>query len=163
MGRPTKLTPETQERIVRAIRVGATYELAAQFGGITYQTFLNWMTRGQGSRRGRYFEFFEAVKRAEGEAAIKWLALIDKAAATTWQAAAWKIERRYPQWYGRRVELTHRDWRDALVEGLKQHEIDPEDVVEEFGIDLATELFAAAGIQLADAGAGGAAESETTG
>jgi hypothetical protein len=119
-GRPTKLTPETQDRIVNAIRVGATYELAAQFGGISYSTFNNWMARGrteverrdnprvqEGSSQWNaeqpYVEFLEAIKGAEGDAAIKWLALIDKAAADTWQAAAWKLERRYPKDYGRQI------------------------------------------------------------
>lgn len=104
MGRPSKLTPDTQKRICDAIRVGATYELAAQYGRVTYNTFNEWMKRGEAARSGRFFEFYEAVKSAEGEAAIKWLAVIDKAAADSWQAAAWKLERRYPNDYGRTVQ-----------------------------------------------------------
>jgi transposase len=103
-GRKSKLTPETQERIVQAIRVGATYELAAQFGGIAYNTFNEWMKAGAAAEKGVKHEFYEAIKAAEGEAAIKWLALIDKAAVDTWQAAAWKLERRYPENYGRQVQ-----------------------------------------------------------
>lgn len=112
MGRPSKLTPEAQQRIAQAIEVGATYELAAQYGGVHYDTFRRWMERGEQAKSGAYFEFYEAIKQAEGKAAIKWLALIDKAAAETWQAAAWKLERRYPEDYGRSVvrqEITGRD------------------------------------------------------
>ena len=104
MGRPTKLTPETQKRICDAIKVGATYELAAQYGRVTYNTLNEWMKLGEAAKSGRFFEFYEAVKSAEGEAAIKWLAVIDKAAAEAWQAAAWKLERRYPNSYGRSVQ-----------------------------------------------------------
>lgn len=104
MGRPSKLTPETQQRIVQAIEVGATYELAAQYGGVHYDTFRRWMEQGGAAKAGRFFEFYEAIKAAEGKAAIKWLALIDKAAVDTWQAAAWKLERRYPRDYGRTVQ-----------------------------------------------------------
>jgi len=104
MGRPSKLTPKTQERIIGAIRVGATYALAAQYGGVAYNTFNEWMKKGEAANRGAYREFYDAIKSAEGDAAVKWLALIDKAAAETWQAAAWKLERRYPSDYGRTVQ-----------------------------------------------------------
>ena len=119
-GRPSKLTPETQTRIVQAIRVGATYELAAQFGGIAYNTFNEWMKKGENAKAGRYRDFYEAVKEAEGDAAIKWLAVIDKAAADSWQAAAWKLERRYPNEYGRRVvdQNVKLDTEDVLIVNL---------------------------------------------
>jgi hypothetical protein len=118
MARPTKLTPKTQERICQALRVGATYELAAQYGGISYDAFNIWRKRGESEleridkarkhtevreSEAPYVEFFKTTKEAESDAAIKWLAMIDKAAADTWQAAAWKLERRYPQSYGRTV------------------------------------------------------------
>ena len=47
-GRPSKLTAESQKRITDAIRVGATYELAAQYGGVAYNTFNEWMKAGAG-------------------------------------------------------------------------------------------------------------------
>lgn len=94
MARKSKLTPEVQERIVQAISMGATYELASQFGGIHYDTFNEWM-------KGKP-DFSEAVKAAEGRAVVGWLAKIEKAASDgNWQAAAWKLERRYPENYGR--------------------------------------------------------------
>lgn len=104
IGRPTKLTPEVQERICNAIRVGATYELAAQFGGISYETFRAWQ-RAADEGDSAYSGFSEAVKLAEAEGAMRWLALIDAAAAESWQAAAWKLERRYPADYGRNDKL----------------------------------------------------------
>ena len=96
MARPTKYTPETAKKITDAIRVGATFHMACQYAGITEETFSQW--------RKKYPEFSEAVKEAEGGAVVKWLAQIEKAAADgTWQAAAWKLERRYPRDYGRSV------------------------------------------------------------
>ncbi len=97
MARKTKYSPEVQKRITDAIKVGSTYELAAQYGGITYETFRVWMESNA--------VFSAAVKEAEGVAAIKWLAQIDKAASDgVWQAAAWKLERRYPNQYGKTVQ-----------------------------------------------------------
>lgn len=95
MARPTKYTPERVKKIIDAIKVGATHELAASYAGINQDTLTDW--------KKRYSDFSDAIKEAEGGAAIKWLALIDKAAVKTWQAAAWKLERRYPESYGRTV------------------------------------------------------------
>lgn len=45
-----------------------------------------------------------------------------------------------------KLPTTIRTWRDDYVAGLKSGEIDPARLVEEFGIDLAQELFRQAGI-----------------
>ena len=114
MARPTKLTPEVEERLVRAISVGATYKDACACAGISFQTFLNWKKRAQraveqvGERDGEpeetdhpFVEFFDRIKRAQGEAAVGLLAMIGKAANRDWKAAAWMLERRYPESYDR--------------------------------------------------------------
>lgn len=96
-GRPTKKTPARQKRICDAIRLGATHVLAAQAAGIGERTFYEWMQEKP--------QFAQAVKAAEGEAALVWLEKIEAAASDgNWQAAAWKLERRYPQMYGRTVQ-----------------------------------------------------------
>jgi hypothetical protein len=125
MPRPTKLTAETQAKIERAIRMGATYELAAKFGGVSYNTFNEWRKRGEAELERRdnprvkegteqwiqeqpFLEFYETIQKAEGDAAVGWLAKIEKSANDgSWQAAAWKLERRYPENYNRnRTEHT---------------------------------------------------------
>ena len=96
MARPTKYTPQTVKKITDALRMGATYELACGYAGIHYDTFNDW--------REKKPEFSAAIKEAEGAAAVGWLAKIEKAANDgEWQAAAWKLERRYPEMYGRKV------------------------------------------------------------
>lgn len=91
-----KYTDETIQRVVEAIEHGATYELASHYAGITYETFRTWLKDKTA--------FSDRVKAAEGVAAMKWLTLIDLAAVDNWQAAAWKLERRYPSMYGRQVQ-----------------------------------------------------------
>jgi hypothetical protein len=104
MARKSKLTDDTQNRIVEAIELGSTYEMAAQYGGIVYNTFNEWMKAGEKAKSGRKKEFYEAIKKAEGVAVHGWLKNIEDAARNgNWQAAAWKLERRYPQDYGRQV------------------------------------------------------------
>jgi len=104
MGRPTKLTPECQQFIIQALSVGATHKLACQYAGITEACFYFWLEKGAKGQQP-YLEFFDAVKKTEGRAAVSWLAKIEHAASEgTWQAAAWKLERRYPQDYGKTVQ-----------------------------------------------------------
>jgi len=121
IGRPTKFTAETREKAIQAIQMGATYELAAQYAGISYDSFNNWMNKGSIEDDGEYFDFFNAIKEAEGKAAIGWLAKIEKAATNgNWQAAAWKLERRYPKIYGRTVnEQEHSGELKINVEYVK--------------------------------------------
>lgn len=104
VGRKPKYTPETMERIIAAIRIGASYQDAAQFGGIEYRTFARWMEQGAAQKKTELSQFYQAVKRAETDACLKWLSKIEQAANDgVWQAAAWKLERRYPEVYGRRA------------------------------------------------------------
>lgn len=121
-GRPLALTPEVQETIVNAIKLDATYKLAAAYAGITYQTFNNWMKRGRAEAERRenprikentrkwekediFFDFFYAVKNAEAIAAVNNLANIEAAARSGhWQASAWKLERRHG--YRQNIDMT---------------------------------------------------------
>ena len=114
-GRPPKINdPALRTRILDALRVGATYVHACAYGGIAYNTFNEWMKRGEAARSGAFLDFYEDVKKAEGDAVAKWLGVIDKAALDgQWQAAAWKLERRYPETYGRRIIQTEVSGRDG--------------------------------------------------
>lgn len=95
-GRPTKYNAVVVEAIVSALKAGATYEHAAAAGGISYQTFNEW--------RKDLPEFSEAIKAAEGDAARLLLGKIQAAASEgAWQAAAWILERRWPEQYGRNL------------------------------------------------------------
>ena len=99
MARPTKYSDEAAARILQALEVGATYELAARYGGISFDTFLRW--------RKRYAGFATHLHAAEGKAALRWLVKINQAAGGDWRAAAWMLERRYPHDYGRTVQEQH--------------------------------------------------------
>lgn len=95
MARKSKYEPERVQKILDAIRLGATHELACNYAGVSITTFYEW--------KSTKAEFSEAVKQAEGAGAVKWLERIEAAANEQWQAAAWKLERRYPEQYGRQI------------------------------------------------------------
>lgn len=98
MAKATKFTPERVERFLQAVRLGSTFRLAAQYAGFDHATFYRWLERDA--------TFATQVKEAEGAAVVGWLAKIEKAANDgAWQAAAWKMERRYPDDFGRRERI----------------------------------------------------------
>ncbi len=97
MAAPAKYTEETIGRLEQALAMGAKFHLACKYAGITEETLSQWRKRKPG--------FTERLQKAQGSAAVKWLAVIEKAAQSgTWQAAAWKLERLYPQDYGRTIQ-----------------------------------------------------------
>lgn len=102
MGRPSKLTPELQERIVQAIRAGNYIETAAAYAGIAKSTLYDWLKRGARAKTGKYRAFSDAVQRALAEAEVRDVAIIGKAAQEQWQAAAWRLERKFPERWGRK-------------------------------------------------------------
>jgi len=104
MARRTKLTPETKEDIVKALRAGNSRRDSALYAGVSETTFYSWMARG---REGEplYSEFLEAVEKAEAQSVVRNVAIIQRAAEETWQAAAWWLERKRPDDWGRRQRM----------------------------------------------------------
>ena len=98
VGRPSKRTPEREARLLEALRAGNTRKAACHYAAISDETFSTWQARD--------LDFLDAVKKAEGDAEVRMVAQIAQAAQTgTWQAAAWWLERRRPDDYGRRERL----------------------------------------------------------
>ena len=117
MARPLVLSSDLIKRVATAVRMGATREMAMLYGGASYDAYNKWMklareittsppeNRDLTERESLCLELMDAVEKAEAEAVVGWLAKIEQAAnAGTWQAAAWKLERRYPRTYGRSVQ-----------------------------------------------------------
>jgi transposase len=125
-GRPTKLTPALQQKICDAVRAGNYLETAAAFAGIDKTTFHRWMRRGARGSRGVYRDFSQAVEKALADAETRDVALIAKAAADgAWQASAWRLERKFPDRWGRR----ERHEIDATVKGAMK--VTSDDAIQE--------------------------------
>jgi hypothetical protein len=101
-GRPSSFTEAKAKRIVAAIRRGLPFKLAAAAGGVSYNTFVRWRNEGSNPNAPRYLrEFCHQVRTAEAKAAQRFLSLIEAASERNWQAAAWMLERRYPDLFGK--------------------------------------------------------------
>jgi len=96
MARKSKFNEAITNRIAEALRIGATYEIAAEYAGISRSTLYNWMEKGKEQNSGQYRTFLDSIKTAEARGAIANLAMIESAAkAGDWKAAAWRLERRH--------------------------------------------------------------------
>ncbi len=105
-GRPSKLTPEIQEKILSAIRVGNYAHVAAAYAGLSERTFYRWIQRGQRARTGPYRQFCDAIEVAEREAEVRAVAILQKHMEESWQAASTFLSRRYPERWSRRARLS---------------------------------------------------------
>lgn len=111
-GQPTKFTPKTKEKILKAIRLGLSITKACNIAGIEYNTYRNWETKALYDKEPDYVDFFQECERAKDEREAFHLNQIVQASRDgTWQASAWFLERSLPQVYGRpnKVELTGKD------------------------------------------------------
>ncbi len=132
MPNKSKLNADRQKRITDALRSGNTRGIAATHGGITHATMLTWLHKGEAAKQGKHFEFLEAIREAEKDAEMGRVATILRASiggelisrTTTmnqktgvvkveetytrpeWTAAAWGLERKNPNAWGRRDRLT---------------------------------------------------------
>jgi transposase len=96
MGRISKLSPEVRKRLCDAVAAGNNRTVAAEFAGVGRSTFLSWMAKGRCQKSGPYRDLLDAIKKAEADAEVRNVAIIQKAANKTWQAAAWWLERTHP-------------------------------------------------------------------
>ena len=95
--RPSKRTDERIERILSAIRAGNTIRAACGAGGITTDTFMAWRRADPNLR--------EDVIAAEAFAEFAAMKVIREESLTDWRAAAWWLERRRPEDFGRADRL----------------------------------------------------------
>lgn len=147
LGAPTKLTRDLIEQLERVLRRGAYVETAVAHVGISKTTYYSWTRKGADERKriegggkprktySLFLDLLDAVEKAMADAELLDLQVISDAAVKdkSWQAAAWKLERRNPGRWGRtRHEITGADggpvavanWAE-LVLGVQGGEGDP--------------------------------------
>ncbi len=118
MARRSKLTKKTTEAICDAITIGATYDMAAVWGGVTPRSFYSWMERGrkesdrlEGDSEAqvdpderKYLQFLQKVLDSNVQAGIAWLNVINNSAAVDPVWARYLLEQRFPKDYGQKQQ-----------------------------------------------------------
>lgn len=99
---PTKLDETTEAKILAAVRAGCYPTPAVEMAGVHKTTFYSWRERGEAGEEP-FASFLDRLKKARAEGHVALVARIRQAAdAGTWQAAAWLLERQYPDLWARR-------------------------------------------------------------
>jgi hypothetical protein len=101
--RQPKINDELVKRFCHCFSKGCGIGDVCLAIGITEDTFRDWMGRGAAYNRGKYSKFFNAVSPALAYYEMK---LVDRVNFATkyqrdWKAAAWMLERLYPDRWGK--------------------------------------------------------------
>lgn len=119
MGRKLKLSPETMTKLGQAWRVGATDKAAAGFAGMSLTTYYAMFEAARCDAAGEPItepqfrsakvramlrELVALKEREHGNAQVRLLANIEKAAPKDWRAAAELLRLRWPTDFGRQLQ-----------------------------------------------------------
>jgi len=120
-GRKTTITKDLVELIINAFLMGNYATVVSDYAGITPQTLYNWLNKGEELSRDEnkeldeieqlFVDLFYGVKKAKALSEMKSVEVIRSASQTSWQAAAWYLERTANDRWGRvvRTEVTGAD------------------------------------------------------
>jgi len=119
VGRPTKLTPQTAERILEAMRVGNYFHVCCEYAGVSRTTGWSWMQRGRDAiamaeehdidvpeSERPYVEFLNDVTAARAHAEVRLVTAVASAALQDkeWRAAIEILKRGFRE-----------NWREDTV------------------------------------------------
>ena len=116
-GAPSKLSDEKTAKLVEYLEAGNYLETASALVGIRRQTVHNWSREAarildsgkppKNEHEKCLLRFLDAIEKAMATGEAKDLARVGAHADKQWQAAAWRLERRYPDRYGQRNATTN--------------------------------------------------------
>jgi hypothetical protein len=92
------------------LRAGAFHKCAAEGASISFQTYKNWLKRGEAGEEP-YASFAIKAAKARADDAMRSISVIERAQLRRprpedgqvegdWKAAAWLLEHKYPQEFG---------------------------------------------------------------
>lgn len=105
-GRPCLLNPRRMRRFLAAIKNSMPLKHAAAFAGVSYDTVNRWRIRGEDEKSPVEFcNFYKALKRAQAVAMNRLLRSVQRSGRKDWRAAAWLLERRHAEDFGKINEV----------------------------------------------------------
>ena len=90
-----KVTLKQLQPAIDALKVGATYKLAAEAAGVAPSTFYKYLRKGRDQETPMWAEFYRQVQAANHDRSQFMLKRIEEGSRKDWRAAAWLLERRY--------------------------------------------------------------------
>ena len=107
VGRPTTCSRKLAESVCNGLRAGLSIDAACVTAGISATSYHAWRARAE--EGGVFAEFAELTTRALSEGGARLEAVIIKAAPADWRAAAFILERRFPDTWSKRTQITGAD------------------------------------------------------
>jgi transposase len=108
VGRKSKLEEAITDRLVGLLKAGNYIDVALTAAGVGRSTFYDWLERGTSEGTAQadapYREFRERIEQARAEGEARNVAIVMKAATSDWKAAAWMLERSYPERWARTTQ-----------------------------------------------------------
>jgi len=113
--------PAVMKTFLDAVEAGNFISTACGLAGVHYVTLRQLLVRAGKERKNRRLgretnpqmdwavQFIEDYEKASAKAEAKDLELIHEAAKSQWQAAAWRLERRFPKHWGRTYKFTNEE------------------------------------------------------
>lgn len=109
-GRPCLLSFGREKKLFRGIQNGLPLKHAAQLAGLSYDTVNRWKIRGEDEKSPVQFcNFCNALKRAQAVSMNRLVGSVRKAGRKDWRAAAWLLERRHSEEFGKAVEVEQKE------------------------------------------------------
>jgi hypothetical protein len=123
--RASRLTPKMQDEICNLLKLGMSPPKAGEMHGVHRSTMRYWLRRGRAEwhkPRSRYAKFARAVDQAAATCMQRGLLLINHAASDDYKAAAWLLERRFPEEFAPRHMVMVQTQRtiEEIVDALAQ-------------------------------------------
>ena len=113
-----KFRTDTCNKLIAYLRAGNFITTALRAAGVTKTAYYRWMIEGAEEidrlEKGHppnphstpYMEFYLAVNRACAESEADDVKTISEAAETQWQAAAWRLERKFKGRWGKLTQIS---------------------------------------------------------
>ncbi|MDO8307001.1 MAG: hypothetical protein Q7V58_01415 [Actinomycetota bacterium] len=111
--RPRILDPEVVKRLLEATAALLAPDVVADYAGVGRSTYFGWLSRGREAEEARndghevaaseqpFLDFLDRLTVVRATAEVNALREIEQAAHRgNWRAAAWILERRYPERWG---------------------------------------------------------------
>ena len=92
------------EDVARAIALGMTQNDAARAAGVQPRTFESWLEKGRAGNPA-YARIVDPIDNARALGQRSLADRIAKASNTDWRAAAWILERRHPEEWGKSTDV----------------------------------------------------------
>jgi hypothetical protein len=107
-GRPCLLTKAREAVLLKAIEEAMPLKHAAMLAGVSYDTLNRWRIKGESEFAPVEFrDFCKALQRSEAVAMHRLVTLIHTAGQSDWKAAAWTLERRFPDEFSKPQRMEH--------------------------------------------------------